>query len=204
MEHEVIERTAGTAVHPQPRSRPRRRPACLRARAARSPSLAALGGRNALRRDLRGDRRDDHAPRPDARRRHGQLRCRGPTTSAQRLQQRGWTFVGNGEWQDERVLGVSFAGDRRANRTADELARCADRDRRRDGDRRNPHSGEPAQRRRSPPTPQAGANGKAPELARAPGPFSCRLARRQRLRRALPRRRRSAAKQAARSRCRRC
>jgi hypothetical protein len=39
-----------------------------------------------------------------------------------RLRQRGWTFVGKGEWKNEPVLGVSFAGDRRANRTADELA----------------------------------------------------------------------------------
>jgi hypothetical protein len=40
----------------------------------------------------------------------------------QRLRQRGWTFVGKGEWKNEPVLGVSFAGDRRATRTADELA----------------------------------------------------------------------------------
>jgi len=39
-----------------------------------------------------------------------------------RLRQRGWTFVGKGEWRDEPVLGVSFGGDRRANRTAHELA----------------------------------------------------------------------------------
>lgn len=39
-----------------------------------------------------------------------------------RLHSRGWTFVGTGDWQGERVLGVSFAGDRRANRTADDLA----------------------------------------------------------------------------------
>jgi len=37
------------------------------------------------------------------------------------LHNRGWSFVGTGEWQGERVLGVSFAGDRRATRTADEL-----------------------------------------------------------------------------------
>ena len=40
---------------------------------------------------------------------------------SQRLRQRGWDFVGTGDWQGERVLGVSFAGDRRANRTADDL-----------------------------------------------------------------------------------
>ena len=40
----------------------------------------------------------------------------------QRLRQRGWTFVGKGEWKSEPVLGVSFTGDRRANRTADDLA----------------------------------------------------------------------------------
>jgi hypothetical protein len=39
-----------------------------------------------------------------------------------RLHMRGWDFVGTGDWQGERVLGVSFAGDRRANRTADDLA----------------------------------------------------------------------------------
>ncbi len=41
---------------------------------------------------------------------------------SQRLRSRGWDFVGTGDWQGERVLGVSFAGDRRANRTADDLA----------------------------------------------------------------------------------
>ena len=48
----------------------------------------------------------------------------GARTNAvcQRLRKRGWDFVGTGDWQGERVLGVSFAGDRRANRTADELA----------------------------------------------------------------------------------
>ena len=38
-----------------------------------------------------------------------------------RLHELGWTFVGMGDWRGEPVLGVSFAGDRRANRTADEL-----------------------------------------------------------------------------------
>jgi hypothetical protein len=38
-----------------------------------------------------------------------------------RLHSRGWKFVGLGDWQGERVLGVSFGGDRRANRTADDL-----------------------------------------------------------------------------------
>ena len=38
-----------------------------------------------------------------------------------RLQSRGWKFVGLGDWQGERVLGVSFAGDRRATGTADDL-----------------------------------------------------------------------------------
>ena len=48
----------------------------------------------------------------------------GPRTGEiwKRLRQRGWTFVGKGEWRDEPVLGVSFASDRRANRTADALA----------------------------------------------------------------------------------
>ena len=39
-----------------------------------------------------------------------------------RLHARGWTFVGTGDWQGDPVLGVSFAGDRRARLTADELA----------------------------------------------------------------------------------
>lgn len=39
-----------------------------------------------------------------------------------RLHARGWTMVGLGDWMGERVLGVSFGGDRRATRTADELA----------------------------------------------------------------------------------
>jgi hypothetical protein len=38
-----------------------------------------------------------------------------------RLKSRGWKSVGLGDWQGERVLGVSFGGDRRANRTADDL-----------------------------------------------------------------------------------
>jgi len=48
----------------------------------------------------------------------------GPRTGEiwKRLRQRGWSFVGKGEWRDEPVLGVSFAGDRRANRTVDALA----------------------------------------------------------------------------------
>lgn len=48
----------------------------------------------------------------------------GPRTGEiwKRLRQRGWTFVGKGEWKREPVLGVSFSGDRRANRTASELA----------------------------------------------------------------------------------
>ena len=39
-----------------------------------------------------------------------------------RLHARGWTFVGTSDWQGEPVLGVSFAGDPRAARTAEELA----------------------------------------------------------------------------------
>lgn len=38
-----------------------------------------------------------------------------------RLKSRGWKSVGLGDWQGERVLGVSFGGDRRATRTADDL-----------------------------------------------------------------------------------
>jgi hypothetical protein len=39
-----------------------------------------------------------------------------------RLRKRGWNFVGKGEWRGEPVLGVSFAGDKRAMRTVDDLA----------------------------------------------------------------------------------
>lgn len=38
-----------------------------------------------------------------------------------RLKARGLDFVGRGEWRGEPVLGVSFSGDRRARRSADEL-----------------------------------------------------------------------------------
>ena len=38
-----------------------------------------------------------------------------------RLKARGLTYVGRGEWRGEPVLGVSFSGDRRARRSADEL-----------------------------------------------------------------------------------
>lgn len=41
-----------------------------------------------------------------------------------RLHARGWTFVGLGNWEGERVLGVSFGGDARARRTADELTKA--------------------------------------------------------------------------------
>ena len=41
-----------------------------------------------------------------------------------RLHERGWDFVGTGEWIGEPVLGVSFAGDRRARRTADDLVQA--------------------------------------------------------------------------------
>ena len=39
-----------------------------------------------------------------------------------RLHSLGWAFVGKGEWRGEPVLGVSFAGDKRAMRTVDDLA----------------------------------------------------------------------------------
>lgn len=47
----------------------------------------------------------------------------GPRTKVihARLQSRGWKSVGLGDWQGERVLGVSFASDRHAARTADDL-----------------------------------------------------------------------------------
>jgi hypothetical protein len=39
-----------------------------------------------------------------------------------RLRSRGWNFVGKGEWRGEPVLGVSFAGDKRAMSIVDDLA----------------------------------------------------------------------------------
>jgi hypothetical protein len=39
----------------------------------------------------------------------------------EQLHSSGWKFVGKGDWQGDPVLGVSFGGDRRASRTADEL-----------------------------------------------------------------------------------
>ena len=39
-----------------------------------------------------------------------------------RLRARGWDFVGLGDWRGEPVLGVSFAGDRRAGISVDQLA----------------------------------------------------------------------------------
>ncbi|HEY1143896.1 MAG TPA: hypothetical protein VGE68_07675 [Sphingomicrobium sp.] len=38
-----------------------------------------------------------------------------------RLRKRGLDYVGRGEWRGEPVLGVSFSGDRRVRRKADEL-----------------------------------------------------------------------------------
>ena len=45
----------------------------------------------------------------------------------ERLHARGWKFVGKGDWQGDPVLGVSFGGDRRAIRTADELVKALSR-----------------------------------------------------------------------------
>jgi hypothetical protein len=89
-------------------------------------------------------------------------------TICKRLRSRGWSSVGTGEWQGERVLGVSFAGDRRATSTADDLlaALIAVVGELEIAETR---VWEPP-RRFSPPLP-ADAKRKAPER-NAPGPFS--------------------------------
>jgi hypothetical protein len=118
MKHEVIERTERKlfrAIALRPR---RRRPATRMARTL--PSLphsraadrfaetcAAIGGTTML-----------HDLMPDI-----VTVSFGPRTKEihARLHSLGWKFVGLGDWQGERVLGMSFGNDRRATRTADDL-----------------------------------------------------------------------------------
>ena len=115
MKHEVIERTSRHIFRRVP-LRPRRRAVARperstlphsRAATRFAETCAAIGGTTMLH-DLMPDVVTiSFGSRTDA-------ICKG-------LHNRGWSFVGTGEWQGERVLGVSFAGDRRATRTADEL-----------------------------------------------------------------------------------
>lgn len=119
MKHEVIERNdrklfQRIALRPRRRHALRRRPrpslphSCAASRFAET--CAAIGGTTMLH-DLMPDivtvsfgerTKDIHA----------------------RLHSRGWKFVGLGDWQGERVLGVSFGADRRATKTADALLRA--------------------------------------------------------------------------------
>jgi hypothetical protein len=116
MKHEVIERTnrpllQRVALRSRRRAttRPERSPLPHSRVATRfAETCAAIGGTTML-----------HDLMPDV-----VTISFGARTDAicERLHSRGWSFVGTGEWQGERVLGVSFAGDRRATRTADDLA----------------------------------------------------------------------------------
>jgi hypothetical protein len=114
MKHAVIE--AGGEAHRRPASKPfwqrrsRRRqavPAHSAAATHFAEACAAIGGTTML-----------HDLMPDV-----VTVSFGERTRAvsERLHACGWSFVGTGEWQGERVLGVSFAGDRRARRTSAEL-----------------------------------------------------------------------------------
>ena len=113
MKHEVIEKSAGSRLRPALWKRPSLRRAARpidrhSAAATRFAEVCAgVGGTTML-----------HDLMPDV-----VTVSFGPQTAevCKRLHARGWTFVGSGEWQGERVLGVSFAGDPRARATANEL-----------------------------------------------------------------------------------
>ena len=115
MKHEVIERTnrqlfQRIALHPRRRSAVRVERSTLphsRAATRFAETCAAIGGTTML-----------HALMPDV-----VTVSFGSRTSEilKRLHARGWDFVGFGEWRGEPVLGVSFAGDRRARITTEEL-----------------------------------------------------------------------------------
>jgi len=115
MKHEVIERT-GRQLFERVTLRPRRRAAARPQRVTLPHSrtatrfaetCAAIGGTTML-----------HDLMPDVVTISFGART---DTICKRLHGRGWSFVGTGEWRGERVLGVSFAGDRRATSTADDL-----------------------------------------------------------------------------------
>ena len=109
---------------------PRLRPTAVDARRIRraatrfAETCAAIGGTT-------------DASRPHAGRRHGQLRFARTDEICKRLRSRGWSFVGTGEWQGERVLGVPSPATAAptGRRTT---GRRADRGRPRAGDGRNP------------------------------------------------------------------
>jgi hypothetical protein len=115
MKHEVIERTSRqlfqrVALRPRRRATARPQSSTLphsRAVTRFAETCAAIGGTTML-----------HDLMPDV-----VTISFGARTDriCKRLRSRGWSFVGTGEWQGERVLGVSFAGDRRATKTADDL-----------------------------------------------------------------------------------
>ncbi|GAA4758019.1 hypothetical protein GCM10023264_27770 [Sphingomonas daechungensis] len=117
MKHEVIER-ADRSLFQRIALRPRRRrqlraerirPSLPHSRAANrfAETCAGIGGTTML-----------HDLMPDI-----VTVSFGERTKAihARLHSQGWKSVGLGDWQGERVLGVSFGGDRRATRTADDL-----------------------------------------------------------------------------------
>jgi hypothetical protein len=115
MKHEVIERTS-RQLFERVALRPRRRAAARPQRVTLPHSrtatrfaetCAAIGGTTML-----------HDLMPDVVTISFGART---DTICKRLHGRGWSFVGTGEWRGERVLGVSFAGDRRATSTADDL-----------------------------------------------------------------------------------
>ena len=115
MKHEVIERTSRqlfqrVALRPRRRATARPQSSTLphsRAVTRFAETCAAIGGTTML-----------HDLMPDVVTISFGART---DTICKRLRSRGWSFVGTGEWQGERVLGVSFAGDRRATKTADDL-----------------------------------------------------------------------------------
>lgn len=116
MEHAVIDRATSRILERQPVAQPVRR-VDRRSRARDfghsaaatrfAEACAAIGGTTML-----------HDLMPDV-----VTVSFGSRTSEMlsRLHDRGWDFVGFGEWRGESVLGVSFAGDRRARITSEEL-----------------------------------------------------------------------------------
>ena len=116
MEHAVIDRATSRILERQPVAQPVRR-VDRRSRARDfghsaaatrfAEACAAIGGTTML-----------HDLMPDV-----VTVSFGSRTSEMlsRLHDRGWDFVGFGEWRGEPVLGVSFAGDRRARITSEEL-----------------------------------------------------------------------------------
>ena len=117
MLHAIIERTNSKFFD---RAAPPSRPSSAGIAAPRLAFPAPFGSGVAVRRDLRRDRWTTmlHDLMPDIVTVSFGARTR---EIHKRLRSRGWRSVGLGDWQGERVLGVSFGGDRRATRTADDL-----------------------------------------------------------------------------------